>query len=67
MYTDYCGVLLLYTNYCGVLFMYTRWSLYICTVIHTIMGPSYVCQLLWGLTLVHKMVQKTNSFILLYR
>ena len=35
---------------------YIRWSLYIYNVIATIMGPSYVHQLLWGLTPVHKMV-----------
>ena len=36
---------------------YIRWSLvYIYRVIHTIMGPPYVHRLLWGLTLVHKVV-----------
>ena len=47
---------LMYTDYCGVLLLYTRWSLYIWSVIRTIMGPSYVHRLLWGLTPVHKMV-----------
>ena len=34
---------------------YIRWSL-IYKVSCTIMSPSYVHQLLWGLTLLHKMV-----------
>ena len=46
----------MYTDYCGVLLLYIRWSLYIFSVIRTIMGPSYVHRLLWGLTPVHKMV-----------
>ena len=47
---------LMYDNYCGVLPLYIRWSLYIYSVIRTIMGPSYVHQLLWSLTPVHRMV-----------
>ena len=47
---------LMYNNYCGVLPLYIRWSLYIYSVIRTIMGPSYVHQLLWSLTPVHRMV-----------
>ena len=48
---------LMYTNYCGVLLLYIRWSLiYIYCAKCTITGQSYVHQLFWGLTLVHKMV-----------
>ena len=47
---------LMYNDSCGVLLLYIRWSLYIERVIRTIMGPSYVHRLLWGLTPVHKIV-----------
>ena len=47
---------LMYTDYCEVLLLYIRWSLDTYSVIRTIMGPSYVQQLLWGLTPVHKHV-----------
>ena len=57
----------MYTDYCGVLLLYIRWSLYIWSVIRTIMGPSYVHRLLWGLTLVHKMVPiYIVSYVLLW-
>ena len=46
---------LMYTDYRGVLLPSIRWSLYICSAVCTIMGPSHVHWLSWGLTPVHKM------------
>ena len=49
----------MYTDYCEVLHLYIRWFLIY------IVGQSYVHQLLWGLTLAHKMVPYIVSYVLL--